>query len=75
MKADFRSELFTHCKCTKCGHLSTLDKFNFVEKPLDSVIQSKVDEAYGEMKLSTYTGTCPLCGCEFVEFLYGSEVN
>lgn len=77
MKPDFRSEAFTHCKCTKCGHLSTLDKFNFVEKPLENQIQTKVNEAWdlGDMKLSTYSGTCPLCECTFVEFLYGSEVN
>jgi hypothetical protein len=77
MKADFRSEAFTHCKCSKCGYLSTIDKFSMIEKPIDNTIQTKVNEALslGEITLSTYEGTCPLCSCKFVDFLYGSEVN
>lgn len=81
MRADLRSEYFTHAKCTKCGHLSTVDKFDMTETPLNLGTTETADAVWTLLeisegtKLSTYSGTCPICRCHFVEFLYGSEIN
>ena len=81
MKADLRSEYFTHGKCSKCGHLSTVDKFDMKETPLNlgktetATAVWNLLEVSGGMTLSTYSGVCPMCGCNMIEFLYGSEIN
>lgn len=71
MNAQMQQGMFTHGKCTKCGHLAMLDKFE--QKKINEVNSTSEDG----MTLEAYQLVlkCPLCGDEFCEALFANEVN
>lgn len=74
MNAQMQQGMFTHGKCTKCGYLALLDKF---EQKRINEVKSKSDDSENAMTMEMYQLIikCPLCGDEFCEALFANEVN
>lgn len=71
MNAQMQQGMFTHGKCTKCGYLALLDKF---EASKANEVSAKSEDG---MTLDMYQLIlrCPLCGDEFCEAVFANEVN
>jgi hypothetical protein len=71
MNAQIQNTNFTHGKCTRCGHLALLDKF---EQTRINEVKNGNDDGC-RMEMYQLVLTCPICGDAFCEALFPNELN